>query len=69
MVHLLCMWVGHLREVVLPSQWVQLAIAKTFNLDQLRTSFTAGQRISLEWNKNTNTSDIYGMMVIFRLDN
>ena len=42
---------------------------KTFNFGPTSYSFGAGQRISLEWNKNTNTSDIYGMMVIFRLDN
>jgi hypothetical protein len=31
-------------------------------------SFAAGDRISLNWNKNTNSSDLYSMMVHFKLD-
>lgn len=31
-------------------------------------SFAAGDRISLKWNKNTNDSDLYSMMVHFKLD-
>ena len=42
---------------------------KTFTFGSSNYSFTAGERLSLSFDKNTNTSDIYNVMVKFRLDN
>ena len=42
-------------------------VHKTFEFGKTSYSFNAGERIGLQWNKNTNTADLYGMMVIFRL--
>ena len=42
---------------------------KTFTFGSSNYSFTAGERLSLAFDKNTNTSDLYNVMVKFRLDN
>lgn len=42
---------------------------KTFTFGSTNYSFTAGERLSLSFDKNTNTADLYNVMVKFRLDN
>ena len=44
-------------------------VHKTFNFGESSYSFNAGDRVGIHWDKNTNTADLYGMMVVFRLDN
>lgn len=42
---------------------------KTFTFGSTNYSFTAGERLSLSFDKLTNTADLYNVMVKFRLDN
>jgi hypothetical protein len=42
---------------------------KTFTFTPATTAFSAGDRLSLNWDKISNTSDLYNMMVVFRLSN
>ena len=42
---------------------------KTFTFTPATTAFSAGDRLSLKWDKLSNTSDVYNMMVVFRLSN
>jgi len=42
---------------------------KTFTFTPATTAFSAGDRLSLNWDKITNTSDLYNLMVVFRLSN
>ncbi len=42
---------------------------KTFTFGSTNYSFTAGERLSIALDKNTNTADLYNVMVIIRLSN
>ena len=42
---------------------------KTFTFTPATTAFSAGDRLSLNWDKITNTADLYNLMVVFRLSN
>lgn len=42
---------------------------KTFTFGSTNYSFTAGERLGLSFDKLTNTSDLYNVMVTFRLTN
>jgi len=42
---------------------------KTFTFGSTNYSFTEGERLSLSFDKLTNTADLYNVMVKFRLDN
>jgi hypothetical protein len=42
---------------------------KTFTFGSANYSFTAGERLSIALDKNTNTADLYNVMVIIRLSN
>ena len=41
---------------------------KTFTFGSSNYSFSQGERLSLSFDKNTNTADLYNVMVIFRLN-
>lgn len=42
---------------------------KTFTFTPATTAFSAGDRLSLKWDKLSNTADLYNLMVVFRLSN
>ena len=42
---------------------------KTFTFGSSNYSFTTGERLGLSFDKLTNTSDLYNVMVVFRLNN
>lgn len=42
---------------------------KTFTFGAQNYSFSAGDRLSIEFDKITNTSDLYNVMVVFRMSN
>ena len=41
----------------------------TFTFGSANYSFSAGDRLSIQWDKISNTADLYNIMVVFRLDN
>ena len=41
----------------------------TFTFGSTSYSFSAGDRLSIQWDKLSNTADLYNIMVVFRLDN
>lgn len=44
-------------------------VNKTFTFTPATTAFSTGDRLSLVFDKITNTSDLYNLMVVFRLSN